>query len=193
MDAIYNRWMGLRHDEQSVLSVLLLVVVALSLGWMMRTSHLNQTRLVAKDGLTAEIPQDWVLDDGDGKVFLQAWNKLAGNQRFQISMIPVQEGSTLQNASIQRNLSRGQALSNYRVVDTAEVSVAERMAYEIAFAYVDLGARGEVPHVIEGVDYYFWHGADEVMVLTMETEGHDMSELQPQFEAFMQSVLQGGE
>jgi len=72
------------------------------------------------------------------------------------------------------------------VISAEPIVFAGQDGYKVSFARVDLDSPG-VPHVIEGLDYYFVQ-ADEVMVLSLEAHSEHFAGALPAFQQFAQSV-----
>lgn len=192
MDAVFDRLQSLRDDQLSIISVTVLTLLALTLGWGLKASVQDQTRLVSQNGITAAVPLDWVTGEAPDTAALRVWNGRAPAEQFLATLYPTNEQVTIDSIVVQRNLMRGQQLNSYRVLDKVEGVINGRNIFEVQFAYVKLGRRTDLPQVIQGTDYYMDMGEGQVLVLTVEAESGELDNLLPDFENFKNSIQTGG-
>ena len=174
----------LTQERRSAVLTILLLLAALLLGWQVKTAVQNATRTHEQSGFTAEIPAGWLVQQGAGDFIFLARNPLALNELYRVSLVPVV--SDLDVLAENRNLARAQIDNTYRVITAEPIVFAGQDGYKVSFARVDLDSPG-VPHVIEGLDYYFVQ-ADEVMVLSLEAHSETFAAALPAFQQFTQSV-----
>ena len=191
-------------------------LVALALGWMLKSSFISAVRQVSVDGITAELPANWLIDQRDSqqlslgnidvtgsssqaqiandpeaspnRVF-SSWDPLAPQLRYTISRVPFDAAGRLADAAAVRNLLRAQVLSSYRVLDQTPVTLKGRDGYRVSFAFVDASVPNQVPVVLRGADYFFQEG-ESVLIVTLETSGNYGDAL-PAFQEFAYTVRQG--
>ncbi|MCB0036519.1 MAG: hypothetical protein KDE51_20950 [Anaerolineales bacterium] len=192
MDAVFDRLQSLRDDQLSIISVTVMTLLALTIGWGLKASVQDQTRLVSQNGITATVPLDWVTDEAPDTAALRVWNGRAPAEQFLATLYPTNEQVTIDSIVVQRNLMRGQQLNSYRVLDKVEGVINGRNIFEVQFAYVKLGRRTDLPQVIQGTDYYMDMGEGQVLVLTVEAESGELDNLLPDFENFKNSIQTGG-
>ncbi|NJN44066.1 MAG: hypothetical protein HC806_04600 [Anaerolineae bacterium] len=82
-------------------------------------------------------------------------------------------------------------LKLYRVISETPILVNGRDGYKVSFAYVDPGNVGEVPEVIQGIDYYFSNG-DQTLIITLEIDDGNPEEHLSDFLRFVETVEIGG-
>lgn len=183
----------------SVWFVVGLTIVALILGWGVKTSTEGRGRSFSASGVTAMLPAQWLVEtagagplNGDslepGEVF-NAWNPMDPATRYSTSLLPSGADVGLATAAALRNLQRAQSLTAYRVIEQTPVELSGRSGYRVTFAFVDATALDAVPVVFQGIDYYF--PADgQVIVVTLETS-HDFETAAVSFREFAAGVELG--
>lgn len=174
----------INHERRSAVLVIALLIVSLLLGWWVQTAVQNATRTVQQSGFTAEVPQGWLVQDGSGDLVFVARNPQAIDHLYRVSRVPA-EGD-LDVLAGNRNIARTRLDETYRVLDASPVVFAGQDAYKVSFARADVDSPG-MPHVIEGLDYYFAIG-DEVVILSLEAESETFAAALPNFQQFVQSV-----
>jgi hypothetical protein len=174
----------LTQERRSAALTILLLLVALLLGWGVKTAVQNATRPIEQSGFTAEIPAGWLVQEGAGDFVFLARNPLALDELYRVSLLPA--ASELDVVAENRNLARAQIDDTYRVITAEPIVFAGQDGYKVSFARVDLDSPG-VPHVVEGLDYYFVR-ADDVMVLSLEAHSEHFAGALPGFQRFAQSV-----
>ena len=192
-----------KHARMSATLTALITVLALIIGWGIKTGVENASREVSNRGLSGSVPSGWLvnspdsgagmlqIDEQDPTLAFAANNPLDISTRYAASLLPSGSDTTLVTAATARNLQRGQKLNLYRVTDTTPVSVAGREGYRVQFAYVVPGDPGSVPTVITGADYYFEEGS-QLLVVTLETESGNMNHELDRFFRFLNSVAVEG-
>lgn len=192
MDTVFDRLQNLRDDQLSIISVTVLTLLALTLGWGLKASVQDQTRVVSQNGITATVPVNWVTGEAPSTAALRVWNGRDPAEQFLATLYPTNEQVTIDSIVIQRNLTRGQQLNSYRVLDKVEGVINGRNVSEVQFAYVKPGRRNDLPQVIQGTDYYMDMGNGQALVLTVEAESGELENLLPDFENFKNSIQTGG-
>ena len=158
--------------------VIAFTVIALLVGWGVKSFVEGQTRPVTQGGISAEVPSGWQVDTDEsgplsggsqstGLVFT-ARDPLAPETRYLVSSLPGSPEGDLATTAAIRNLQRAQSQTAYRVLEQTPVTLEGRAGYRVTFAYVDAGRIDQVPVVYEGVEYYFAEG-DRTIVVTLET------------------------
>lgn len=191
MEAVLDRLQSWRDDQRSVAAVIIVTILALFVGWGIKASVQNQTRLVSQNGITGTVPMGWVMGEPAAANSLQAWDRLDPAKQFAVTLYPTNAQITVDNIVVQRNLARGQDLNSYRVLEKVNGVINGRDVFEVHFAYVKVGGRDDLPQVIQGTDYYVEHSAEQVMVLTAEATSGDLEALLPDFQRFMDSIQTG--
>lgn len=180
-------------------------LLALLLGWGLKTYTQNQTRSVSHRGVTAEVPAGWLVEtqetiaaqtddpfqmenpggSADPNLVFTARNPLHPERVYSVSLYP--GGVDLPSTAAIRALNQGQDLRLYRVIDESPILVNGREGYKVSYAYVNPGDIGDIPVVIQGIDYYFTSG-DQTLVITLEVANDDPSAHQADFLKFLETV-----
>jgi len=176
-----------RHDtfeRNSVILVILMAVISLILGGMVKTAVSDQTRTVTQNGITAQLPAGWLVQNGTGDLRIVARNPQSLNTRYRVNLL---DGDELAAAAAQRNENRARLDASYRVLEETPIVVNGRDGYKVSYAFVNAADEG-MPSVIEGVDYYFAEG-DEIIVVSFEAEKADFAAGFSQFQQFRKTVI----
>lgn len=173
----------------SALIVAVLTLLALLLGWVLKTSVESQVKVEQHVGVTAQFPAGWMVERGlvTEKMVFNGNDPFDQALSYTVSLIPIAAGSPITDLVGLRNLERGQQLDSYRVLDQNAVLLMGKDAYKVHFAYVDPLEQGQIPRVIEGVDYYFLN-QPKSMVVTLEEETSLFDDALPRFMKFLGTV-----
>ncbi len=188
-----------RRDKWSDWAVVLLVAVALVLGWATMSWASSQTETFTDEGsqLTLQYPLGWLLKPDDAMVF-QAVDPGSGDfkTRYQVREWPIQETSpltptlavVLNNAS----LSRAQKATAYRLFEILEGPEIEGLAtMEASYAYVIEGSDlfvQQMPVVVQGRDVAVaWGGRAHVFTLLAAQESFEDGV--PPFDRFLRAAV----
>ncbi len=171
-------------ERQSALLVILMALVALGLGWAVKTAVANQTRPFAQNGISAQVPAGWLVQEGAGELLLVARNPAAMSQRYRIQLL--NEATDLSALANQRNENRTRLEPTFTILDETAIVADGRDGYKVSYAWISSQA-GQIPAIIKGVDYYFpvENGA---MVISLEAEEADFADAFSRFQRFRASV-----
>lgn len=172
-------------DRLSTLLVIILTLLALLAGWLLMISVTQRTVQVKQSGVTAAIPAGWMIKyglEGEEMIFWAA-DRLDLRHRYMVALMPAVPRGTLTDVVVNRNLNRSQELIGYQVVRQTPVN----KGYRVDFAYIQAGEAGNLPKVIQGVDYFIPTG-EKVLVITGEDEEHTFSQSLDAFERFLETV-----
>lgn len=189
-----------------------ITVVALLLGWGLKIYVEGQTRPVSVMGITAQVPAGWIVRENEPvtgaassddpfqiehpdsatspNLVFTVWNPLHPERHYSVSLYPGGEETTFPATAAIRTLNRGTTLKLYRVLEETPILVNGRDGYKVTFAYVDPGGAGEVPAVIQGVDYYFAQGK-QTLVVTLEIDNGSPADHLADFLQFAETVQIG--
>ncbi len=156
-------------DRFAELSVIVLTLVALALGWLLKSSVENRSLAFKNGGITAQTPAGWIVEKPGGNVILHATDRTAAGfgttyiiqqEAFPADTQPSQVASLL-------TLDRGNNLTGYRVLKQQEVLVQGQKATQIEYVYVESAANlthAVMPAVVHGLDYIFVKAGQAVIV-----------------------------
>lgn len=156
-------------DRYAELSVILLTVIALALGWWLKTSVENRGLAFSNAGITAQTPSGWLVSKAAGEEVLHVTDRTS--KGFGTTYI-VQQKVVAADADLGQivgllTLERGNDLTAYRVLKQQDVTVADRKGVEIEFVYVESAANlthAVIPAVVHGLDYVFVENGKAVIV-----------------------------
>jgi len=170
---------GQRHDRWISWVIIVLVVVALVLGWVVKSAAENRTTLFDAGGISLRYPAGWVRStDVQLPILLQVSDNLVQPFRTTLTLQrrPLPPDATSPLAAIQQNLAleRARAWTAYRVLQTEEpASVEGRTGMHVTFAYVEANRNPfleTMPVVMHGEDYLFAVGGDGYVVTVTAAE-----------------------
>jgi hypothetical protein len=175
---------NLAHERRSALLVIGLVLLSLLLGWQVKTAVQDARNSIEHSGFTANVPDGWLIQDGVGDLVFVVRDPQSLDHLYRVSQLPVADDLAV--LAENRNLARTRLDDSYRVLSAEPIVFAGRDGFKVSFARVDLAAPG-MPHVIEGLDYYFPDG-DQITVLSLEAQSETFADALPNFQNFVQSV-----
>ncbi len=157
-------------DERiSILSVGLLTLAALLLGWWLKTAVENRSHEFSAGAVTAQIPVGWLQMSPVGSEILHLTDRTAsgyGTTYIIQTQAVAADADPAQVAGL-LTLARGTELTAYRVLNQEEVLVQGKSAVEIEYVFVDSPAnlgRAVIPTVVRGLDYIFVNAGQEIVV-----------------------------
>jgi len=156
-------------DRFAEVSVPLVTVLALLLGWVLKTSVEARSIAFAAEGITAQAPAGWLRTTGGETERLRVTDPASTGfgTTYVIETRPVAEGTTTAQYTSLLTLARGQTLTAYRVLDQQPVTVNGRAGYKLTFVYVESNpdlTHEDLPHVVRGVEFIFVSGSRAVLV-----------------------------
>jgi hypothetical protein len=179
-----------RPEIASVLAVVVVTVAALAAGWWLRESVLHATRQVEAAGITAEVPVDWLVNEGVGELAFSAHMPAKPLPRFSVIRIETESGSDLAGLAAARAVARGQTSDAFEVIREESGSIDGRLYTTVFYRYVTEGdGDGDGPIAVQGMDVYERH-AEDVLVLSLEALESEFDSLLGGFESFRSSVTQ---
>lgn len=177
----------MKTSSLSVVVVVVLTIAALIFGWLVKTSTENRSRLYEKDGVSAQIPEGWLVKDGIADLKFTATNMLAPDMRYTVRLM---EAGGLSLADVARLNSNQAVLAQtaFRVLDEMEVQRSGRAgtAYKVTTASVNAENPG-LPQVVQGLDYYF-DVDGRVLIVSFRSAADEFIARLAQFERFLDSI-----
>ncbi len=160
------RSMGDRYAE---VSVILVTLLALALGWALKSAVEARSVPFEAEGISARPPEGWLRTTGGETELLRVTDpaSVGFGTTYVIDTRPIAAGATEAEVVSLLTLNRGQSLTAYRVLDQQPVTVNGRAGHMLTFVYVESDpdlTREEVPHVVRGVEFVFLAGDRAVLV-----------------------------
>jgi hypothetical protein len=186
-------WAG----EEPEWLVVLMVVVALALGWVLIAAVGGQTRSSTVGGLTLRYPADWIQDaDLAGMEGMSLYaGGLSGSQPSVAAGVlreldpnaPV----SLDELVAQRGFAQAQSREMYRVLTSQRARVGSESGVALTYGYVRDAASSPhlsaLPVVIMGVDYIVPHSG-KVYVISLEAAATEFEAQRSTFGRILRSV-----
>lgn len=182
-----SAWISSRN--LSVMLVAALTLVALLSAWMIKDSLENQTTVVIRNGITAQVPRGWLTQfgiEGESRIFT-ASDPFDANHSYTVTQLPVIPGGQLTDSVVERNLQRAQELASYKVLDQAAVKLPGSEGFRVTYVYVATPKFSDIPVVMMGVDFY-QPSADRILVFSLEDQSSKFDEVYSEFIKFFNSI-----
>jgi len=184
-----------RRDRWVDVVVTGLFVVALVLGWGLKSSAEARAVSFSGDGITAQYPAGWVQAKTDMPVLFQAEDRLATPFRTTISVqrqpLPSDDENALATVHSTMVLDRGPRLTAFRVLHTRDgVTVGGRSGMQVRFAYVENNPNPfleTLPVVVEGEDFLFTVG-DQAYVVTLTAAEVNFDGMEGMLDRFVRTL-----
>jgi len=179
-------------DRFSVLPVILLTVVALALGWWLKSSVENRGLAFSNGGFTAQTPVGWLVEKPGGSEVLRATDRTASGfgTTYLIQKQAAQANAKPADVASLLTLDRGNNLTGYRVLKQQDVLVQGRPAMQVEYVYVESAANlthAVIPAVVHGLDYIFVDSGKAVIVTYRADQSNFDTDL-ARFNRFLLSV-----
>jgi len=189
--------------------VVAVVVVALLIGWMLKSLVESRTVTFSGPALSLNYPATWFreMNPDDGDVIFSAADLGFGSPyRSRVTVrtieaLPRLAGMDDEAASAAAVITawtfqRSRDLDGYRVLSTESTVLDGRRGVRIDYAYVSNPIaspyRKALPVVVEAVDYLFLVG-DQTIVITTAADGTQFEQESQRFATILSSVDFGGE
>ena len=188
--------------------VVAVVVVALLIGWMLKSLVESRTVTFSSSALSLNYPATWFreVNPDDGDVILGVTDLGFGSpygSRVTVRTIEAlprlarmdDEASAAAAAVTAWTFQRSQDLDGYRVLSTGSAELDGHRGVRINYAYVSdpiaSPYRKALPVVVEAVDYLFPVG-DQTIVITTAAAGTQFEQESQRFATILSSVDFGG-
>ena len=189
--------------------VVAVVVVALLIGWMLKSLVESRTVTFSGPALSLSYPATWFreLNPDDGDVIFSATDLGFGSPyRSRVTVRTIEalpqlarmddETSSAAAAVTAWTFQRSRDLDGYRVLGTESTELDGHRGVRINYAYVSNPIaspyRKALPVVVEAVDYLFPVG-DQTIVITTAADGTQFEQESQRFATILSSVDFGGE
>jgi hypothetical protein len=178
--------------SQSTLSVWIvsgITILALLLGWGLKSSVESRSNAVERAGVKAQAPDSWVVQNGlasESMVFTVR-DPFSANLNYTVSLVPSTADIQPSDLAFTFNLQRAKDAPLFRLLDQGAVKVMGKDAYRVHYAYVDPKDQGTRPVVVEGVEYIFVN-QPKALVVALEEESSQFENALPPFMRFLGTV-----
>jgi hypothetical protein len=157
------------RDYYAEVTVIAVTLLALLLGWALKSSVEARSRPFEAAGISAQVPADWYRTTATRGEVLRATNQASPGfgTTYVIETVPVGAGTPPAQVVSLLTLQRAQDLTAYRVLDQQQVTINGREAHMLTFVYVEANPdvmRSELPQVVRGVEFVFLNGERAVVV-----------------------------
>lgn len=191
-----DKFLGMPHLRKD-LGVALVVIVALLLGWLLRSATLSRTVAFQdpETGLSLKYPAAWGVADSLQDVLLKVENPLADsayktNLIVEARELDPQNPPTLQEF-VDRRVAQKSSLTGYHFIGESDTTVDGQKARQITYAYVvqpiDQARRVSLPVVVVARDYIV-EGPTRVYYLTVAAPEVDSDAASARLNEIIQSV-----
>lgn len=150
-------------ERNSNLLVILITILALLVGARVKSSFERQSRYVEFGGISADVPNGWLVQGGVGDLVFSA-RELSGDQKYFVRLISSSPDDDFERTASILNQARGLTLDFFRILEETPVAVNGREGYRVTYAYVNEGDTNTTPTVVKGIDYYFTQGENVIII-----------------------------
>ncbi len=156
-------------DRFAELSVIIVTVVALALGWWLKTGVENRSTAFSADGISAQAPAGWMTSKANGDEVLHVTDRTTSGfgTTYIIQQKAIPADAQMGQVVSLLTLERGNSLTAFRVLKQQEVTIQGQTATEIEYVYVESAANvthAVIPAVVHGLDYVFVKNGKAVVV-----------------------------
>jgi hypothetical protein len=176
---------GTWHAEEPEWVVWLTVVLALLIGFGIRTAVVGRTETVQAGPTMITYPATWVQDTEEGALFAATdFDSGSFGARAEVRQVSRAELAPIENLSgpvvpedvaINWSILRGADLEGYRVLEIVPVAVQGREALQIDYVYLvdaPLAGAGALPGLIHAIDTIVPSG-EAFLVLTVAVDASE--------------------
>jgi hypothetical protein len=173
-------------------AVIIVTVIALLAGLLFKNSVESRSTLFTASGISAQTPQGWLMTKAQGNEILHVTDPLSSGfgTTYVIQKIPIAADATVAQVVSLLILDRGQALTDFRVLEQNQVTVSGKAAYEVGYVYVESNpnlTHNELPNIVRGLDYIFLIG-DHAIVATYWADEKEYPSDLGRFQQFLSSL-----
>jgi hypothetical protein len=191
-----DRFLGVPHLGKDI-GVAIVVIVALSLGWMLRAYTLNRVSVFqdSETGFSLQFPAAWGAVDSLQDVLLKVENP-ATDSAYKTNLVvearelDPQNPPTLQEF-VDRRVTQKSSLTGYHFISEQDATVDGEKARQLVYAYIvqpnDQPRRVSLPVVVEAREYIV-AGKDRVYYLTVAAPEKDFPTASTQLDNILQTV-----
>lgn len=174
------------EEALSVVLVAALAALSLAVGSVVRHSALEPTRRISAATISATVPTDWIVDADRGTDRLLAYGAARPLRRVVVKMVPVEDGSPIDEVAADLSAIDAAALEDYRVLTDGPDVWGGRPAYNVDYAYIDAG-QSDLPVVVRGLATYVRVGR-QVAVIVVEADSSAYEAAWPTLDEVRRSV-----
>ena len=191
-----DRFLGVPHLGKDI-GVAIVVIVALTLGWMLRAYTLNRTSVFqdSETGVSLQFPAAWGTVDSLQDVLLKVENP-ATDSAYKTNLVveardlDPQNPPTLQEF-VDRRVTQTSNLTGYHFISEQDATVAGQKARQLVYAYIvqpnDQPRRVSLPVVVEAREYIVT-GKDRVYYLTVAAPEKEFAAASAQLDSIVKTV-----
>lgn len=179
-------------DRYAEITVVLVTILALAVGWFYKSSVENASLAFSADGISAQAPKGWLQSEPSGDVLFRTTdiNSNGFGAVYTIRKIAITSEATASEVAGLVSLDLAQDLLAFRILDQREVTVYGRDAFEINYVFVESNpdlTHTEIPSVVRGADYVFLNG-DHAIVVSFQADENNYDLDLTRFHLFLQSL-----
>jgi hypothetical protein len=170
-------------DARQLVAVIVVAVIALALGYGVRSVATSATHTVSVGNVSASIPTTWIFQPGAQSLLFTAVDPRNPGQRYSVTRPGGTDLATVSDTSV---AAKSQVLTEFQLVGRETVSINGTNSPSVTYVYVT-SRNGGIPQVIEGRDI-FLPGTGGVLVVSLESPTKSFDNAQDTFLRFAASV-----
>lgn len=180
-------------DRFAELAVILITVIALTLGWFYKSSIENASVPFEAEGITANAPKGWLQVGASGEELFRSVdiNSSGFGATYVIRQVAISSEATTSEVASLVVLEHAQSLVAFRMLDQQEVIDRNgRNAYMIDYVFVESNpdvTHAAFPSVVHGTDLVYLNGNRAIVVSFQADEKNYDLDL-GRFHLFLESI-----
>lgn len=178
-------------DQYAEITVIVITVIALLLGWFYKSSIENASLPFESQGITAQTPKGWLQSSSNDELLRTIdINSTGFGATYVIHTVAITSEATASDVATTVALNHAQNLLGFRVLNQRAVKVYGRDAYEISYVFVESNpdvTHNDIPSIVRGVDYVFLSG-QRAVVVSFQADENNFDLDFGRFERFLQSL-----
>ena len=176
-----------RAEWRSFLAVLATAIVAVAAGLAMLAGTDHPSLRVERDGVSADLPAGWILNDSAGDLLFSAYDPLDPDRRYTVAAVPA-SGGTPEDAALARLTERRPLLPGFEILENAPAAIGDVATHRLRYTFA-AGAAGS-SELVEVREDYVADG-DRVLVVGLEAPRDGFPADEIAFERFARQIAAG--
>jgi hypothetical protein len=184
---------GSLGDRFAEITVVLVTVVALTVGWLYKSSIENASVPFEADGITADAPKGWlqVATTNDEVLRTVDINSSGFGATYIVRQIAISSEATTSEIASRVVLEHAQSQIAFKMLNQQEVKDSTgRNAYMIEYVYVESNpdvTHASIPSVVRGMDFVYLNG-DRAIVVSFQADDKNFERDLGRFYYFLESL-----
>lgn len=176
-----------RAEWWSFLAVLATTIVAVAAGLALLAATDHPSLRVDRDGVSADLPAGWILNDPAGDLLFSAYDPLEPDRRYTVAAVPA-SGGTPEDVALARLTERRPLLPGFEILENEPAAIGDVATHRLRYTFA-AGLAGS-SELVEVREDYLADG-DRVLVVGLEAPRDGFAVDEGTFERFARQVAAG--